>query len=300
MLTSKQTSVLSSSALFSAALIWGSSFFVMKNTVEMFPPNILLGIRFSIGCLLLSLVFHKRLKTLFRGGYLLRGAILGALLFAAYGFQTMGIVHTTAGKNAFLTTVYCILVPFLHWLIDRKRPDGSNMSAAALCLVGVGLVSLDGNLAMNIGDALTLVGGIFYALHIIAVARFTQDGDPILFTIVQFGTAAILAGAIGLATETFPGTISTSGILSLAYLAVFPTTLALLFQNLGQKHTPPAAASIILSLEAVFGVLFSVLLDGEVLTLRLALGFAIIFISVLISETKLAFLRPKPVAEATG
>jgi len=140
---------------------------------------------------------------------------------------------------------------------------------------------------------LTLASGVFWALHIICVGKFTQEGDPILYTIVQFGTAAICALTLGLLTETIPTVISTADLFSLGYLAVFATTIALLLQNLGQARTTPAAASIILSLEAVFGVLFSVLAGGEELTLKLMLGFSVIFVSVIISETKLSFLRKR-------
>ena len=92
-------------ALLTAALIWGSSFIVMKNAVEGVPVFMLLGIRFTVGCLLLTMIFHRRLKTI-RKGLLLHGAVVGTLLFLAYTAQTFGLRDTTPGKNAFLTAVY--------------------------------------------------------------------------------------------------------------------------------------------------------------------------------------------------
>lgn len=290
--TDRTSRIVGSLMLFAAALIWGSSFIVMKFTVDVFPPNLLLSIRFAIGAVLLCLVFYKRLRGLAEGKLWIRGIVLGTLLCIAYELQTVGLMQTTAGKNAFLTSVYCLFVPFFAWFAKGKRPDRMTVGAALLCIAGIGLVSLREDLSVNIGDVLTLASGVFYALHIVSIGRFARQGDPILYTIVQFVTAAVLTGAISLVTESLPSVISAQTVWSLLYLAVFATTCALVFQSLGQVRTTDAAASILLSLEAVFGVAFSVMLGGDVLTPRLVTGFTVIFVSILVSETKLAFLEP--------
>lgn len=279
-------------ALFSAALIWGSSFFIVKNTVDIFPTNFLLAIRFTIGCLLLCVLFPKKLTQLNRT-CLWQGIVLGLLIFTAYCIQTIGLTDTTPGKNAFLTAAYCILVPFLYWITDKRRPDLYNFSAAFLCLAGIGLVSFDGSFSMRFGDAMTLISALFFAAHIVAGARFGGKSDPILLTILQFGTAAVCSWVLGLTTETFPKEIPLNAALGLLYLAVFATTIALLLQNIGLKYADPTSGAILLSLESVFGVLFSMLFYQERLTLRLGAGFLLIFIAVILSETKLSFLRKK-------
>lgn len=288
----KTRGLLAKAALFCATLIWGSSFFVMKNTVNDIPVYYLLAIRFSAAALILPLVFIKRLRFMSLN-CLIKGFFLGGLLFCAYAFQTFGLIGTTPGKNAFLTAVYCIIVPFLYWFISRVRPDMYNISASLVCLAGIGLVSLNGGMSMSGGDALTLVCGLFYALHIVAVARYSQGCDIILLTIMQFAGAALCGWVLGLLFNTFPAGISSSSVVSLVYLCLFATTLALLLQNVGQKYTHPSTAAIILSLESVFGVLFSIVFYGETLTLRIATGFALIFTAVIISITKLDFLKPK-------
>ncbi len=279
-------------ALFSAALIWGSSFFIVKNTVDIFPTNFLLAIRFTIGCLLLCVLFPKKLTQLNRT-CLWQGSVLGLLIFTAYCIQTIGLTDTTPGKNAFLTAAYCILVPFLYWITDKRRPDLYNFSAAFLCLAGIGLVSFDGSFSMRFGDAMTLISALFFAAHIVAGARFGGKSDPILLTILQFGTAAVCSWVLGFTTETFPKEIPLNATLGLLYLAVFATTIALLLQNIGLKYADPTSGAILLSLESVFGVLFSMLFYQERLTLRLGAGFLLIFIAVILSETKLSFLRKK-------
>ncbi len=276
-------------ALFIATLIWGSSFLVVKNSMDVMQPHMLLAFRFTIGCILLCIFFHKRLKKLNKE-YFIKGGILGTLLFIAYSLQTIGITDTTPGKNAFLTAIYCVLVPFFFWPVDKKRPDGFNIIAAFISIIGIGLVSLNGDLSIRMGDGLTLASGVVYAIHIVAVAKFSGKRDPILLTILQFGYAAIYSWTIGLIFEDIPTNWSTDSIIGLVYLAVFATAVALLLQNVGQKYTHPAPAAIIMSLESVFGALFSVIFYHEVISTRLFIGFGFIFIAVIISETKLSFL----------
>lgn len=276
-------------ALFSAALIWGSSFFIVKNTAEFFPTNLLLGVRFLTGFLILGAIFFRRLKNI-RRVHILGGTAAGLCLYVAYAVQTLGVTLTTPGKNAFLTSVYCVLVPFLFWVFYKKKPDIFNIAAAALCLVGIGLISVDSQLKIGTGDILTLISGLFFALHIVIIAGICSKHDPFLITIIQFAAAAAVSFAVGFSSESFPAALPSGALAGIAYLAVVCTTGALLLQNLGQSNASPSAASIIMSLEAVFGVAFSMVFYGERLTVRLAAGFLAVFASVVISETKLNFL----------
>ena len=220
---------------------------------------------------------------------------MGALLHLAYSIQTYGLALTTPSKNAFLTAVYCVLVPFFYWAFAHRRPDRYNLLAAALCVAGVGLVSLTGDLTVTAGDALTLVCAVFYAAHIVAVAKVSPDRDIYLLTVFQFAFAALYAWVGGALTETFPaGALARAEVLlPMAYLAVMATTVALLFQNVGQVWSDPASASVILSLESVFGVLCSVAFAGDRVSVRMLAGFVLIFVAVVCSETKFGFLRKK-------
>lgn len=280
--------------LFAAAFIWGSSFFIMKGAVDVIPTFYLLAIRFTGGALLLSLVCWKKWRELTRD-YFWRGAVIGGFLFLAYSIQTFGLMGTTPSKNAFLTAVYCVLVPFLYWAVMRRRPDRYNILAAVLCVSGVGLVSLTDALTVTWGDALTLVCAFFYAAHIVAVAKVSPGKDIYLLTVFQFAWAAVYAWICGLLFQQFPpvSVFRPDVIVQLAYLTVMATTVALLFQNVGQVWSDPASASVILSLESVFGVLCSVIFYGDPVTGRLLAGFALIFVAVVCSETKFQFLRRK-------
>ena len=274
-----------------AALIWGSSFVVMKDALDTLPVFFLLAVRFTIGAVLLSVLFWKKWRQ-FTWDYLWRGAIVGGCLFAAYSIQTFGLSGTTPSKNAFLTAVYCVIVPFLCWLVVKRKPDIYNILAAVLCVTGVGFVSLTEQFTIAWGDWLTLVSALMYAAHIVAVEKTAQGKDIYLITIFQFAFAALYSW-IGVAvTGKVPAAIPGSAWLALAYLGVMATTVALLFQNVGQIYSDPASAAVLLSLESVFGVVFSVAFYGDPVTPRLIIGFGLIFVAVVCSETKFSFLRP--------
>ena len=281
---------LAKAALLVATLIWGSTFIIFKDAMNGLPPLFILAFRYLVATVILSAVFFKKLR-LINKTYLWQGAVLGVFLAAAYIFQTYGLQGTTPGKNAFLTAVYCVLVPFVSWAFFGCRPDRFNFLAAATCLAGIGFVSLDGDLSVMPGDWLTLVGGVFFALHIAFVARFNSDKDAVTLTLVQFFTAGVICGAGSLCFETLPSSVPPAAWTEIIYLAVCGTAVAMLLQNVGQKYVSSSSAAIILSLEALFGVLFSVIFGYENLSVKLVIGFALIFFAIITSETKWKFVR---------
>lgn len=278
--------------LLMAALIWGSSFIVMKNAVDFISPFTLLCIRFVLSTIFITCLFFNKIKEIKKQD-LIGGFLAGLALFSAFSIQTFGLQLTTPGKNAFLTAVYCTIVPLLSWLYFKKSPDRSQIFAAILCFIGVGFVSLDSSLKINLGDIYTLIGGFLYAVHIIVCEKAMKNTSPIIITALQFAFAAIFSFVAAYLFEdvSIIFHIDQSIYLQILYLAFFATTLCYLFQNVGQKFVNENIAALLLSLESVFGVFFSILFGQEMMTLQIALGFLIIFISVLISETKLSFLH---------
>ena len=285
--------IISKLLLFTATLIWGSSFFILKNTLDELPTFFLLSVRFLAAAVLLGLIFAKRFKR-FNLKHLRTGLVTGLSLGIAYATQTVGLDHTTPGINAFLTATYCVLVPFMMWGVTKKAPDKFNLIAAVLCLTGIGLVCVGtGASGFGIGEVLTLVSGVFFALQMVAVAVWGDDLDLIVFTVIQFFTAFLVNLVCFFAFgEKIPESISFGSVLSLAYLAVMCTILCFLFMNFGIKHTSASYSSLVLSLESVFGVLFSIIFyPDEHITPQIGCGFAVIFVSMVINETKLSFLR---------
>lgn len=286
-------SLLGSIYLFVTAVIFGSSFFIVKTSVDIIPPCWTIGIRFSLATLFLCVIFWKRLRLMNRATFH-AGIIIGIFLCAAYVSQTIGITGTTPGHNAFLTALYVVIVPFMSWAVTRRRPARYSFIAAVICTAGIACISLDGDLRISPGDALSVLCSFLFAAQIVAIAYFSKKGfDPILLTIVQLGVTGAGCLIIASFTETFPSVMPANIWLIFAYLSFVVSGIAFLLQNLGQSMVSSSLASILLSLEAVFGVIFSVIFYGEVLTARVTLGFVLVFAAILVSETKLSFLHPK-------
>ncbi len=284
--------ILSSIGMLITTTIWGFAFVVVKDTVDSVPPVYMMAFRFSIAAGGLALLTPQKFRKL-NGSILVHGIIIGLCLFLAYLLQTIGIQYTTAGKNAFLTAVYVILVPLILWLFTRRFPGFHIIVAALMAMVGIALLTLQENLTMNKGDVMTLFCGIFFALQIIFIAQYNATEDAILLTVLQLATAAILSW---ICAPFFDGPVPlgelsrTRTMLSILYLGLFSTLLAFLLQNICQKYTPTSVAAIFLSLEAFFGVLFSWLVLEERMTPPMIGGCILLFAAIVLAETGFSFL----------
>ena len=276
-------------ALAACAAIWGGSFVVMKDTLDVIPPAWLMGIRFAASAAIVGALFWRTLRDNLDSSHLLMGAVLGLASGAAFVVQNLGLDDTTPGRNAFLTATYCVMTPFINWVVTRRRPGGNNVIAALLAIVGVGLVALGDDLSLDMsrGDWMTLVAAVLFAVHIVLVARFSSAHDVMTLTVVQLAVSALVAFGTALVLERPPAPevfASPDVWASLAYLVLLSSCVCMVLQNLGQASVPPAQASLLLSLESVFAVVASVLFYDELVTPRIAVGFGTIFVAVLVSE----------------
>lgn len=280
-------------ALFMTALIWGTSFVILKSALDSMGTLWVLAFRFVVAAIILLAFAAKKLKNMSRE--CLKGSVLmGLSLAAAYIVQTYGLFYTTAGKNAFLTATYCVLTPFFAWGVYKRRPKTNNIVAAVLCVTGIGFVSLaEGFDNVNIGDILTLFCGIFYALQIVMMENYGGTGDPISISAVEFSTSALVCLAGALIFEPVPQSISGGTLLSIVYMGAICTGLAFFLEAWGMRYTSSSTAAVLLTLESVFGELTSLAMGTDILTTRLSVGFTLIFISVLLSELGFDFLKPK-------
>ena len=298
---SGRTSFLAKIALFIVAILWGTSLTVVKSAADVFKPNFLLGIRFTLAGIILAVVFHKKLFNAKRNE-LIAGAVIGVFLFVAYSSQTLGVTFTTPGRSGFLSASYCVIVPFLYWITNKVKPDKFNVSAAVFCIVGIFFIAMAGESGSIFnsswkaiyGDALALLSGFLFASHIVMVTRLGIGKDPFVLTIMQFLVAGILSWVTTFVFENNVGMqITLRPMLEVLYLSIMCTAVALLLQNLGQKYTDPSSAAIILGCESIFGVAFPVALGIESLTVKSVIGFILIFVAIIISETKLSFIFKK-------
>lgn len=277
-------------SLLLVAIIWGFGFVVTKNALDNMTPYYILGFRFLISTVLLVAISYKKLKSITKK-QLKAGVVIGLFLFFGFATQTVGLKYTTAGKQGFITATNVVIVPFMYWILTKKKPDIFEVLGAILCFIGIGILSLDTNLSMGYGEFLTFLCAIGFAMHIVSVGYFAKDVDPYLISIIQLGTAAILSFIFAFLFEPRMVKISSQSIFPILYLGIFGTMVAFLIQNIAQNYTSSTHTAIILSLEAVFGSVFSLIFLKEKFTIRFLIGCLAIFISVLASETKFKFLK---------
>lgn len=286
----KRSSLFADISLLLVAIIWGGGFIAVKDSLDVLTPYYQMALRFSISTLLMYIVFYNKVKKINKNQFK-HGAIIGVFLFLGFAFQTVGIKYTTAGKSAFLTAVYVVLVPFLQWIIIKRKPDNYSIAGAVICLLGISFLTLQGGFSLSYGDGLTLICAFAFAGQILAIGKYVESDDPLILTIVQLGVAAVLSLIGALFFEPIPTHMNLRAISSILYLAVFSTTLAFLVQNIAQKYTSSTHAAIILSLESFFGAVFSVFFFNEIFNLAMIAGCILIFIAIITTETKLEFLK---------
>lgn len=280
-------------ALLGTALIWGSSFIIFKNTLNSIGTLWLLTIRFVIATVFLLAVCWRKIIKMPRRCFV--GSVyMGLCMTAAYLFQTYGLVYTTAGKNAFLTATYCMIVPFLAWWIYKRRPGVHNVAASILCIVGIGFVSLDNGFGgMNIGDVLTLICGFFYALQIVMTEEYVKECDALSLTAVQFAVSGLICLVLALLFEPFPASLPREAYFTIAYLGIVSTAICWFLQAWGMKYTPSSTATVLMTLESVFGVIFAAIFGNESVSSAALLGFFIILISELLNELGAGLFKRK-------
>lgn len=274
------------------AFVWGSGFVVTAIALDYLTPFHVMAGRFILASIILSLLFAYKFKS-FTKAIVWKGAILGTILFIGFALQTVGLQFTTPSKNAFLTAVNVVIVPVIAYFIFKRKIDRHETIGSILAIIGIGFLTLQGTLTMNIGDALSLACAVAFAFDIFYTNLFVQKEDAISLTIVQFYTASLLSVLIVFLQGDIPVSFEREAILSIVYLAVFSTTVAYVFQNVAFRYTTATKAAIILSLESFFGMLLSVLLLHEALTGRMVIGAILIMAAILIAEVKPSFQHKK-------
>ena len=277
------------------AIMWGSGFVGMAIGLEHFTVLQLMAGRFTLATILLSVIFYKKLR-LFNWSIIWRGALLGGILFFAFVLQTYGLSYTTPSKNAFLTSINVLIVPIIAFIVYKRGFDRYEVIAAMIAVIGIGFLSLTNSFTIQLGDLLSILCAIAFAFDIFYTNVFVKKEDALALTIVQFMTASLLSIIGVLMLGEISTSINTEGFLILLYLAVFCTLVAYVCQNVGMQYANPTKSAIILSMEALFGTLFSVWILQELLTGRMIVGCVLILIAVIIAELKPRF-KWRPIKE---
>lgn len=275
-------------ALFLTAMLWGTTFAIGKIATEVFSASFVIALRFTVASIALIIVAAPLYKLLNKK-YLIDGIWMGITLFISYILQVEGLAgDTSPGESAFLCTTYCVMVPFLHWFATKKRPQILHVLCVFICLFGIGILSLQDGFGMSSGDILTVLSGVPCAVNIVISSIVCENKNPLLLTTIELGVVAVLAWIFVIFTDTFPSRFPVNTVGGIVYLGLVATALCLFLQSYGLKYAEASIGGMILSLESVFGVVFAIIIYHEKVTLRMLVGFVVIFVAILLSQ-----LEPK-------
>ncbi len=265
-------------------VIWGGGFVASDMALGSLSPFQIMTIRFGIGTVLMGMISYKHIRKVTKEE-IRAGFFLGCALFLGFACQIVALQYTTPSKNAFLTATNVVMVPFIAFVIYKKKVNKRGIVGAIMAIIGVGILSLDRNFSLGFGDALTLVCAVGFALQIFLTGEFVSKYRPTVLNFVQMSTAFLLSAIILIILGEWNFAATTKGWLSVLYLGVISTTLTYLLQTSCQKYVDETKAAIILSMESVFGTLFSIIILHEQVTLKMMMGCILILAAVIIANS---------------
>ena len=269
--------------LLSITLIWGSTFATSKYLLSSISPFFYIGIRFALAALILSLLFHGRVRSMTKNSWR-KGAILGSLLFLGFALQTVGLQYTGASKSAFITGMMVVFTPICQLIIERRPPKIGNVIGIVLVTFGLYLLTSPAGSEFNLGDGLNLVCAVVFALYIVYLDVYSKGEDHVQLTLSQFLVCTLLGLGAAPFVESITFIPSTGAIAALLYLTIFATVIAITVQVRFQKDTTPTRSAVIFSIEPVLAAWFAFLLLGELLGPMGLVGGGMIVMGVLVSE----------------
>lgn len=298
--------LLSSSLLLLAAVLWGFAFVAQESASDI-PPFTLGAYRSAIGFVFLVFtvaiidkVSHTGRVLISKRGIdvnrheIIGGIICGIILAGASFLQQMGINSgTEGGKAAFITALYVVMVP-IYALALKKRAAPNVWVAVGISVVGFYLLCIKSDFTVSSSDLFCLGGALIFPVHILTIDHFSPKCDGVRMSMIQFFTAAAVNFVMALITEPpMTGAVLLDAILPILYLGIASSGIAYTLQIIGQRNVPPAAASIILSLESVFGVIGGALILGSDMTLREYAGCTVVLLAVILAQLDFSLKKKK-------
>lgn len=282
------------------AFIWGTTFVVVQNAIDVLPPHSFNGMRFAMASLSLLLVIllkdKKSLLSFQKDGWK-AGIVLGLLLFGGYAFQTVGLLYTTAAKAGFITGLSVILVPILSIFILKIIPKWPAVLGVILAAIGLYFLTMADVAGFQFGDFLTFFCAVFFALQIIFTGKYAPGYSALPLAFVQISTVAVASFIFAFFFEdvriiTNPGYLLADDVLiALIITSIFATAFAFYAQTSLQKYTTPTRVAVIFAMEPVFAALTSYVVQGEVFTWPSIFGGMMIFMGMILAEIPTSFLR---------
>jgi drug/metabolite transporter (DMT)-like permease len=294
----KNKEIRASFFLLLAALIWGFAFVAQRVGIKYVGSFTFNGVRFALGSVsLIPLLIYFRNKpkegsvsskdtiptkeTL--TNTIKAGIIAGCVIFIAASLQQIGLEETAAGKAAFITGFYIVLVPIFGVFLKHKIHK-STWFAVGFAIVGLYLLSITSDLSISKGDIYELIGAFMWAAHILLIDKYTKKLDALKLSFIQFVTCSVLSLGTAFFTENITLHGLNQALIPILYGGIASVGIAYTLQVVGQKYAKPSHASIILSLEAVFASLGGTIILGEVMGVRGYLGCGFMLLGMIVSQ----------------
>jgi drug/metabolite transporter (DMT)-like permease len=286
-------------ALLLVALIWGTTFVIVKDELGRIGPMALIALRFAFAFVAMVAVTRGSLLRMGRH-QLFAGLVIGVFLFGGFALQTVGLAYTTASKAAFITGLCVVMAPLFARVLLGHRSSPQVLLGVALATLGLGLLSLTESLTLSTGDLLILGCAACFALHIVAISRFAPSMDAMALTTVQIGFVAV-GGLVAMALlEPAPALPEPRTFAAAAFLGIVATAFAFAVQNRVQVFTTPTHTGLMFSLEPVFAAMFAYMLIGERLTEQQLIGCALMLTGMLAAELRRGGARNHEGAKTPG
>lgn len=284
-------------SLLLVAIAWGGTFFIVQDAVEETPVYVFLFWRFLFATLFMSIIFYKSILSIDKQT-IKAGVVLGLFMFLGFAFQTFGLTYTYSSTVAFITGLNVVIVPFLVFLIFKKKASIFSLFGALCAVVGLYfLTKNDTTGGFGIGEFYSFICAIMFALHITFTDSYSKKFNAMSLVTIQFGVVAILSFVCAL---VFDGVImpkSFDGVFLQAIIAtvIFATIFAFLVQTIMQKFTTPAKTAIIFTMEPVSAGIFGYYFAGETFEAMQLTGAFLIIAGMLTAELG-TYLRNKKLA----
>lgn len=305
MSATKKNNLRGSLLLLLTALIWGTAFVAQSSAMDSIGPLLFTNVRFFIGgMVLIPVIIFLGKRSVKKGeispelhGKLTQNSIrpgigCGVFLGIASLFQQYGLVTTSAGKSAFITALYIVLVP-IAGLFSGRKPYRALVLSIIMAVMGFWLLCIKENFSISTGDILTAFCALFFTFQIIFIDRVMAAGaDPIVCSATEFFTVWAITFIPMLIFEGFDFQLILAAAPSILYTGILSAGVAYTLQTVAQKETEPALATLIMSLESVFAAISGALLLGEVLSMREILGCVLVLAAVLIAQLAPFLLAP--------
>lgn len=267
------------------ALIWGSTFIIVKQAVESVPTFSFLSMRFGLAAIVLIAISSFRWRQ-FNRKMIVDGVLLGLSLFGIFAFQTLSLQYTSASITGFLTGLYVIFAPILSIIFLKKYPHLFSAIGVVLAFCGLVFIAFVDFQSFSIGEAFGIINAFFIGVHILLTDKYSRKHDAIFLTTLQILVVTVLSIIVSQSTEpyTIPEKLNEYMVFAVVGTGLFATVLAFFIQTVMQKYTTPTKAAIMFTMEPVSAAFFSFFIGGEVLMFKQYMGAALIVAAMIVAE----------------